>query len=422
MGKLTPASVKAAGPGRHADGDGLYLMVKPNGARSWVLRVQYSGQRRDIGLGSVETSTKLERLKADTAKGVVGDDLTVMERAILTLAEAREKAMLLRRVAKAGRDPVAERDKDRAASPIFSTAVTKTHKAFEGSWTPKEADAVLSSLKQHANPALGKRRVDHIDANDIAAALKPIWNEKPEVARKVRQRIAKVLNYAKVKRWRSSEAPSKELSLLLGKQRKGGNMPSMPYAEVPAYFRALLEAPETVGRLALLFVIATAARSGEVRKARWDQIDLERKLWNRPASIMKGREPHVITLNDAAIAILERAKRHRRSSDKDALVFASSAGKVLSDMTVSKVMRDAKLPYVPHGFRSSFRDWAAEQMPHVPDAVAEAALAHAVPDKVVAAYKRTNFLELRRGLLEHWGGYLTAGQAITYESWEAANA
>lgn len=408
MGKLTPATVKAAGPGRHADGDGLYLMVKPNGARSWVLRVQYSGQRRDIGLGSVETSTKLERLKADGAKATVGSDLTVMERTILTLSEAREKAMLLRRVAKAGRDPVAERDKDRAASPIFSVAVTRTHKAFEDSWTPKEADAFLASLKQHANPALGKRRIDHIDANDIAAALKPIWSEKPEVARKVRQRIVKVLNYAKVKKWRSSEAPSKELSLLLGKQRKGGNMPSMPYADVPAYYQGLSDAPETVGRLALMFVIATAARSGEVRQARWDQIDLDRKLWNRPASIMKGREAHTITLNDQAMAILERAKRYRRSDDKDAQVFPARSGKAMSDMTVSKVMRDAKLPYVPHGFRSSFRDWAAEQMSHIPDAVAEAALAHAVPDKVVAAYKRTNFLEMRRRLLMSWSGFLAA--------------
>jgi len=409
MGKLTPAKVKTVGPGRHADGDGLYLMVKPGGARSWVLRVQYAGQRRDIGLGGVETSTKLERMKADAKKGLIGDDLTVMEQASLTLAEAREKALLLRRVAKAGRDPVAERDKDRAASPIFSVAVTRTHKALETSWGKREADAFLASLKQHANPSLGKRRVDLIDANDIAAALKPIWTDKPQIAQKVRQRIVKVLNYAKVKKWRSSEAPTKELSLLLGKQRKGGNMPSMPYADVPAYYQGLSETAETVGRLALMFVIATAARSGEVRQARWDQIDLDRKLWNRPASIMKSREAHTITLSDLAIAILERAKRYRRSDDRDALVFPARSGKAMSDMTVSKVMRDAKLPYVPHGFRSSFRDWAAEQMSHIPDAVAEAALAHAVPDKVVAAYKRTNFLEMRRGLLEGWAGYLVTG-------------
>ncbi|MEC3910279.1 tyrosine-type recombinase/integrase [Sphingobium sp. CR2-8] len=406
MGKLTPAIVKAAGPGRHADGDGLYLMVKPGGARSWVLRVQYAGQRRDIGLGGVDVSTKLERLKADTAKGLIGDDLTVMERALLTLGEAREKALLLRRVAKAGRDPVAERDKDRAASPIFSVAVTKAHKALEGNWGKREADAFLASLKQHANPSLGKRRVDHIDANDIAAALKPIWTDKPEVARKVRQRIVKVLNYAKVKKWRLSEAPSKELSLLLGKQRKGGNMPSMPYADVPVYFQELSDAAETMGRLALMFVITTAARSGEVRQACWGQIDLDRKLWNRPATIMKSRESHTVTLNEQALVILGRAKHHRRSDEEDALVFPSPSGKAMSDMTVSKVMRDAKLPYVPHGFRSTFRDWAAEQMSHIPDAVAEAALAHTVPDKVVAAYKRTNFLEMRRALLDSWAAFL----------------
>ncbi len=180
----------------------------------------------------------------------------------------------------------------------------------------------------------------------------------------------------------------------------------MPYAETPAFFRQLNEGSETMGRLALMFVIATAARGGEVRQARWSQIDLKNKLWNRPAEIMKGGIAHSVTLNAAALAILERVAAYRGKGE-DPLLFPSPKGAVLSDMTVSKVMRDAKLPFVPHGFRSSFRDWAAEKMPQIPDPVAEAALAHVVPDKVIAAYKRTNFIEMRRKLLERWGAFLT---------------
>jgi integrase len=362
--------------------------------------VQVDGRRRDIGLGSVDLASKLERFLSNE------DEIPILERRSLTLAEAREKAALLRKIAKAGRDPVAERDKDRRSPPFFSEAIEKAHAEFKDGWSEKEADAFLASLKEHALPALGKMRVDHIEANDIASALKPIWATKPFMARKVRRRITKVLNYAKAKKWRASEAPRDELSILLGKQRnKGGNFASMPYSDVPAFYRKLDAGVETMGRLALMFVIATAARGGEVRQARWSQIDLVKKLWNRPAEIMKGGIAHSVTLNDAALAVLTRAAAYRRKGE-DPLVFASSKGEVLSDMTVSKVMRDAKLPYVPHGFRSSFRDWAAEKVPLIPDPVAEAALAHVVPDKVIAAYKRTNFLEMRRKLLDRWGRFL----------------
>lgn len=401
--KLTLASVRTAKPGRHVDGEGLCLEVAPTGGRSWILRVQVDGRRRDIGLGSVDVTTKLERRLSSEAD----DEIPILDRRLLTLAEAREKAALLRKLAKAGRDPVAERDKDRRAPPFFSEAVEKAHAEFKDGLSEKEADAFLSSLKVHAIPALGKMRVDHIEANDIASALKPIWTTKPSMGRKVRRRIIKVLNYSKAKKWRPSEAPRDELSILLGKQRgKGGNFASMPYAETPAFFRQLNEGSETMGRLALMFVIATAARGGEVRQARWSQIDLKNKLWNRPAEIMKGGIAHSVTLNAAALAILERVAAYRGKGE-DPLLFPSPKGAVLSDMTVSKVMRDAKLPFVPHGFRSSFRDWAAEKMPQIPDPVAEAALAHVVPDKVIAAYKRTNFIEMRRKLLERWGAFLT---------------
>lgn len=402
MPKLSVATVRSAKPGRHADGQGLYLLVKPTGARSWLLRVQVDGKRRDIGLGGVDLSTRLENARAAEKAGI---DIPILERSVLTLADAREKAGLLRKVAKSGRDPVSERDKDRRSPPTFKSATETVHGVHKSSWTEKTADAFLSSLKTHAYPVLGNKRVDHIEVEDIAAALKPIWKTSPEMAKKVRHRIGTVLNYCHARKWRQSEAPVKTLSILLGNQPDGDHMAAMPFADVPDYYQNLASSTETVGRLALMFVIATAARSQEVRLARWSQIDLENRLWNRPAAIMKGGVGHSVTLNDAAVAVLKRAETYRRD-ENDAVIFPAKNGKALSDNTVSKIMRDAKLAYVPHGFRSSFRDWAAEKMPEIPDPVAEAALAHAVPDKVVKAYKRTTFMEMRRKLMQGWSDYL----------------
>ena len=190
----------------------------------------------------------------------------------------------------------------------------------------------------------------------------------------------------------------------------------MPYVDVPAFVAAVQAKPETVGRMGLLFTIHTAARSGETRNARWSHIDLDRKLWNRPADLMKGRVAHTVTLTDAAIAILEQAKGLRSTKKDDEFVFPSTKSTALSDMTLSKIMRDAKLPYTVHGFRSSFRDFAAERMSEIPDAVAEAALAHIVADKVVRAYKRTDFLEMRRTLMDGWAEYLVASTAMETRS------
>ena len=403
MGKLTAIEVKTVGPGRYSDGQGLCLLVKPNGTRFWVLRVQHDGTRRDVGLGKFEAPKRHNKMESIAREGELG----VMDKQSLTLAEAREKAALLRKFTKAGKDPVAERDKDTSPPPTFFVALTRAHESFADNLSNKEADAFLASLTQHALPALGKKRVDLIDANDIAEALKPIWTTKPEVARKVRQRIGKVLKYAWVQKWRSVDAPNAELSLLLGKQPKGKHFPAMPYNEVPAYLMQLENSSETVGRAALIFVIATACRSQEARLAKWEHIDLATRLWKRPASIMKSGEAHEVTLNDTAIAILKKVAQLRLSLKGDEWVFPSLKHNPLSDMTLSKIMKDDDQKFVPHGFRSSFRDWAADKMPHIPDAVAEAALAHAVSDRVVAAYKRTQFLDMRFELLDGWNAYLT---------------
>lgn len=397
MSGLTAAGVRNAKTGRHADGDGLYLLVKPTGARSWLLRVQVDQRRRDIGLGSVDLIGKRDPAEAD---------VSILNRRVLTLAEAREKASLLSRLAKAGRDPIAERDKDRSAVPTFKDATKRCHGDLKSGWAPKNAAAFLSSLEEHAFSALGDMRVDHIEASHIRDMLAPIWTDIPVMARKVRQRVGIVLNYAKSKGWRASEAPGKSVTMGLARGHRGGNFAAMPYHEVPNFCADLEGKAVTVGRLALRFLILTAARSGEVRNAAWGQIDLERGLWNRPASMMKGKVAHTVTLSAPALALLDQVKVLGTSASDDALVFPSARGKPLSDMTLSKIMRDATVPYTVHGFRSSFRDFAAEQMPTIPDPVAEAALAHTVPDAVVRAYKRTDFLEMRRKLLDGWADHL----------------
>jgi integrase len=375
MSKLTAKSVDRSKPGRHADGLGLYLLVSKTGAKSWMLRVQVHGRRRDIGLGSV---------------------------AELTLADARDKSRQLRKIAKMGRDPIAARDKAKSATPTFEAAAAACHtEGPPNRWSKRHADAFLASLKQHAMPRLGRLLVDGIDDGDLAAVLMPLWHDKPAAARKLRQRIKTVLDFAKLKGWRLTGAPQ----LNLGKQPRAGNFAMMPYADVPEFVAGLREKPVTAGRLALLFTILTAARSGEVRSARWSQIDFEAGTWTRPAAMMKSGELHVVTLPPAALAVLENAKQLRMLSTGD-VIFPGTRGQPLSDMTLLKIVKAEGGPFTVHGFRAGFRTWAAEQMPTIPEAVAEAALAHSVPDAVVRAYQRAKFMDLRRQLLVAWAAFI----------------
>jgi integrase len=400
MPKLTPIALKSAKPGRHADGNGLYLLVKPAGARSWLLRVQVDGKRRDIGLGSFRELAKMApKDRLNLIK------IPILQLKVLTLAEAREKADLLRTAAKSGLDPIAERDRERRSIPTFREASEATHSALKEGWKPKGALVFLKSLENHIYPSLGGKRVDNITAGDITEALAPIWTSKPDMARKVRQRISTVLNFSHGKGWRATEAPGRSVTVGLPRQPKSGNYSAMAYTEVPAFVAKLRTDVRTTGKQALLFQILTAARPGEVRAARWDQIDLVTREWKRPAAIMKGSEAHIVTLNEAAIRLLMLIRDDRATSPTD-LVFPGQRGVMMSDMTMSKVLRTAGLSYDGHGFRSSFRDWAAEKMPAIPDPVAEAALAHSVPDKVVRAYKRTKFVDMRRELLDGWGAFL----------------
>ncbi len=393
MGKLTDLKIKSAIKrlGVYGDGAGLYLRVKDSGAASWVLRVQFQGRRRDIGLGGYPADR--------------------------SLGEAREDAARLRKLARRGGNAVAERDKDRKQIPTFSEAVASAHEEFANGWSVKNAASFKSSLEQHAIPKMGSHRVDQIATEQIISALAPIWTVKPEIAKKVRVRIVQVLDFAKSKGWRSEPVPTaRDITRGLARQPRGGNFEAMPFADVPAFVAAQLAKDRSSARLALLFTIFTAARSGEVRSSRWDHIDLDAQTWTRPAGLMKMREKHVVTLNAAAMAIL---KQRGALTDRTGLIFPGiRANATLSDMTLSKQMKAAGKTATVHGFRSSFRDWAAERMATFPAMVAEMALAHKIGAKTEQAYLRSDLRDMRRALMDAWGNFVAPPLSVDEQTVE----
>ena len=381
MGKLTALQVKAAKePGRYQDGDGLMLLVKKSGARSWLLRIQVNGARRDFGLGSANA---------------------------VSLAEARQKAEDYRRMARQGIDPLdvkKQQEKDAQRIPSFSEAAVETHKEQSPAWrNAKHSTQWISTLERYVFPHIGPRPIDSIEASDIRDLLMHIWLEKPETARRVRQRIGTVLDWAHAKGLRPHEAPMRSINKGLPRQpRRDNHMAAMPYMDVPTFMTTLRKS-DTMGRLALRFTILTAARSGEVRGATWKELDLKSGVWKIPGNRMKAGREHLSPLSNEAKNILKRVGQI--SQDPDHLVFPGTQNRPLSDMTLTKVLRDAEIAtFTVHGFRSSFRDWAAEQTEFAGDVV-EAALAHTVSNKVEAAYRRTNYLEKRRNLMNLWGRY-----------------
>lgn len=411
MGKLTAAKVRAAKPGKGpndqpiksvlVDGDGLMLVVAPSGARNWVLRVKVGDRRRDIGLGAVDDGAGLNAFAQDDERLA---DVPLMLRKSLTLAEAREKAAALRKLAKAGLDPVAERDRERVKVPTFKEAATDAHGALKSGWSDKTARAFLASLEDHAFPKLGAMKVNAIGGADVIAALAPIWTDKPVMGRKVRTRIGQVLAFAKARGWRADALPdARELRSGLSKQARGGNLAAMPFADVPAFLAGELAKDATASRFAVLFAILTAARSGEVRSAKWEAIDLEARTWSRSADDMKMKVGHVVTLSDAAVALLERWQPDKAL--RRGIVFPGTRGGALSDMSLTKALRSAERSETVHGFRSAFRDWAAERMPTIPAMVAEMALAHKVGTATEQAYLRSDLRDMRRALMEAWGRF-----------------
>jgi integrase len=391
---LTVRKIAYARAGRHSDGNGLYLLVKPSGSKSWVLRVQHNGHRRDFGIGTAVIEP-------------IGAEIPIYKRKSLTLAQAREKARIGRELAKAGINPSLHwRTEDRSI-PSFEEAANEYHAQISKGWrNGKHGEQWLATLRAYAFPIIGALPVDKIDARTIQRVLIPIWLSKGETARRVRQRIGAVLDYAHGKGWRDSEAPMRALNQLLGgiKQPRSGNFAAMPYKDLPAFMAKLREADPSVGRLALQFLIFTAARSGEVRKARWQDIDPDMREWRVPAENAKTGKLHIVPLVPAALEVLEQI-RGMFGIDPDDLVFPGLNGP-MSDATLAKVLRvSGGGAFTVHGFRSTFRDWAAEM--GFADAWAEAALAHTNPNRTEGAYRRTTFFEQRRDtLMPAWGTFV----------------
>lgn len=377
MGRLTATAVKAANePGRYGDGEGLFLLVGKRGGKSWILRIQKDGRRRDIGLGGASK---------------------------VSLKLARERAAQVRSQIEAGIDPIAERQKA-AGIPSFREAAKKVHAEHKASWkNAKHRKQWISTLETYAFPSFGDISVGSIDAAMVRDALAAIWLEKPETARRLRQRIRTVIDWAVAKGYRDAALAMPVIDNALPKQRqRPRHHAALPYAEIPA-FMAELRSKKTMGRLALEAVILTAARSGEVRFAEWGELDLNAATWTVPAERMKAGREHVVPLSGPAVALFEKMKAHQRGDSN--LVFPGfKRGKPLSDMTLTKSLRDMGLRVTAHGFRSTFRDWVAEQTSW-PAEIAEAALAHTVQDKTVAAYQRGSMLEKRRQLMVAWANH-----------------
>jgi len=379
--KLSARKVEAAGVGRHGDGRGLFLYVKPTLARSWVLRYQVQGRRHDLGLGAYPD---------------------------VTLAMARQKATDARRLILDGGDPIAKR---RQAQPkTFKDAALELIESKRSGWkNAKHAAQWTSTLEAYVFPTLGPMQVTKITTADVVGALKPIWSLKPETANRVRQRIEAVLDYASALGIREGDNPARwrgHLDNLLPKPTKVRAVqhhPALPHTDISDFMDAL-STRKGVSARALTFTILTAARSGETRGMTWAEVDLDNGVWTIPAQRMKAAKEHRVPLTLAAIAQLGE-----RGAETD-LVFGSEtkAGKPISDMSMTALLRRMEYDNITvHGFRSTFRDWAGETT-SFPREVIEAALAHGIKDKAEAAYARSDLFDKRRDLMEAWSSVTTS--------------
>ncbi|NYH23954.1 tyrosine-type recombinase/integrase [Paraburkholderia bryophila] len=375
------------------DGKVTGLMLSPGKAGcKWTLRFTSpaSGKRRDAGLGTYPE---------------------------VSIADARDKALKMRRLLDAGKDPIDTRDREQEAASIVEAALTfekaarKVHDELKPGWkNAKHAAQWLSTLETYIFPKIGAKKLDAVTPADCADVLRPIWLEKAETASRTRQRMHAVMQWA----WAHGHIAANPVSVvdhILPKQSaKKEHQPAMPWRDVPAFIEkhvAEFKQGEAT-RAAMLFLILTAARSGEVRGAVWDEFDLKKGIWAIPAVRMKAKEPHRVPLSEPALRLVTALKEQKLH---ETLVFPSPRGKVLSDMVLTSFLRrvDAKSDTsgrvaTAHGFRSSFRDWASEQG-YARD-LAERALAHTVANRTEAAYHRTDLLEQRRSLMEAWAKHV----------------
>src|SRR6056297_3512905 len=404
---LTPLQVKNAKPGRHADGDGLYLLVKPTGARSWVYRFMLEGKSRDVGLSRCPEAVELLRKTG-------GDDLT--------LAQARDVAAIYRMKVRAGIDPLAERQEvadkaaaerqaRRLASVTFKAVADAFIEAKEDSWrNAKHRQQWRNTLSTYVYPEVGEMPVSDIDTPHVLQILEPIWKSKPETASRVRGRIEAILDAAKVRGYRTGDNPARwrgHLAQLLPARAKlsRGHHKAVPYSALPDLI-GQLQARSAVAALALEFTVLTAARTGEVIGATWSEVDMDAATWTLPAARMKAGREHRVPLSDRAVDILKQTKKL-----DCAYLFPGQRGAQMSGMAMSMLLRRMGVDATVHGFRSSFRDWAAECTGY-PHEVCEMALAHTVGNKVEAAYRRGDLFEKRRRLMVDWAAFCAGELAV----------
>lgn len=374
---LSAAFVRSAPPGRHADGNGLYLFVQPTGTRSWVQRLVIRGRRRELGLGAA---------------------------ALVPLAKAREQALANRMLARSGGDPLSERRRVQGV-PTFAEAARRVLEGKRGGWRGvRQAQSWLRSLERYAFPRIGSRPVSEVNTADVLEILTPIWHVKAETARAVRQRIRAVLEWSIALDMRNDNPCDRVLPVLGPQNDIVTHRLALPHKDVAAAIRTVRAASSSqpVVRLAFEFLVLTAVRSGEARFATWTEINMTDRVWTIPAMRMKAKREHRVPLCGRALELLDAA---RKLGDGNPLVFPMRSGRAIAASTLPKMLRDHRIGAVAHGFRSSFRDWAAEETDH-PREVIEAALAHVVQNKVEAAYARSDLFERRRWLMDDWSAYL----------------
>ncbi len=387
-GKLTKRLVENLGPGRHGDGAGLYLVVDPSGARRWIVRVTVKGQvnrkggplRTDFGLGGAD---------------------------VVTLNQARERALEYRRMAKSGLNP---RYNATPEVPTFEELSRQVHLDRLPTWkNAKHGQQWLNTLRDYAFPKIGRMPVDAVGQPEVLMCLSPIWTEKHETAKRLAQRIKTVLDVARSKGFRAGENPITAI-------REGGVLPrvkakvqhhdAMPWRDVPAFYAAL-EARTAIAAKALQFTILTACRTSEVLEARWTEFDFDTMVWTIPAERMKAGRAHRVPLTPEVVVILEPMK----AMASEYVFEGQKRHRPLSNMSMLMLMRRmGKEDFTVHGFRSTFRDWASEAA-GAPREVAEAALAHQVGSEVERAYARSDMLERRRALMSCWSGLFCSSPA-----------
>ncbi|MEI7610279.1 MAG: integrase arm-type DNA-binding domain-containing protein [Rhodospirillaceae bacterium] len=397
--KLSARTVSSSNaPGRYGDGGGLYLQVGPTGTKSWIFRFMLTGKAREMGLGAV---------------------------ADVSLADARTKASEARKLAKDGIDPIEHRDADREATTAATRQAAARAKTFrqcaeayieshQAGWrSAKHRYQWAATLQTYAYPVLGDVPVQAVDLPLVLKVLEPIWATKTETASRVRGRIEAILDWARVREYRQGENPARwrgQLSHMLPPKRKVvvvDHHSALPYA-VMGEFMAELRIRDAIAARALEFTILTAARTGEVIGALWDEIDMDGATWTIPGERMKAGKEHRVPLSEPALAILRTMSEHRLSD----FVFPSERGTAMSNMSMLMLLRRMKRKdLTAHGFRSSFRDWAAERTAY-PSEVVEMALAHTVGNKVEAAYRRGDLFDKRARLMSDWAAYCNAAPMV----------